>query len=139
MARGPSPSTLPDELRELLPGTGDLMAAVGECWWKCAYSARGGNWQLAAYFARRVRSMLRKLVILRPKYADDVSSFEQLLTPVLGASEGRDLEAFEMAFASSTKFANELHAKWGKSFIVWTLPNEPPKDLELGESSARST
>ena len=38
-----------EEVAELLPGTGELMASVGECWWKCAYAAHGGNWPLAAY------------------------------------------------------------------------------------------
>src|ERR1700716_2909344 len=64
------------EIAELLPGTGEIMASVGECWWKCAYAARGGNWQLAAYFVRRVRGLQRKLARLRPKYAEDLLLFE---------------------------------------------------------------
>ena len=53
-----------EEIAELLPGTGELMASVGECWWKCAYAARGGNWPLAAYFVRRIRSLQRKLAVV---------------------------------------------------------------------------
>jgi hypothetical protein len=121
-----------EELAEALPGTGDLMALVGECWWKCAHAARGGNWELAAYFARRVRGLQRRLALVRPKYADDLARFEkERIDPVLAASAARDRVAFEAAFTGATDEANALHAKWGKSYIRWTLPPEPPKDLDL--------
>jgi hypothetical protein len=121
-----------EELAEALPSTGDLMALVGGAWWKCAHAARGGNWELSAYFARRVRGLQRRLALVRPKYADDLARFEsELIEPVLAATTARDLAAFEASFATATNEANELHKKWGKSYIRWTLPDEPPKDLDL--------
>jgi hypothetical protein len=121
-----------EEIAELLPGTGELMQSVGNAWWKCAYAARGGNWELAAYFARRVRGLQRKLAIVRPKYAGDVERFEgDHLAAVLAACEGRDRVAFDAAFARAVDAANALHVKWGKSYIRWTLPSDPPKDLDL--------
>ncbi len=122
-----------DEIAELLPGTGEIMASVGDCWWKCAYAARGGNWPLAAYFVRRVRSLQRKLAVVRPKYSGDLVAFEeQHIAPALAACDAGDLPAFDRAFAAATDKANELHVKWAKPYIRWTLPDEPPKDLELG-------
>jgi hypothetical protein len=122
------------QIAELLPGTGQIMASVGECWWKCAYAARGGNWPLAAYFVRRVRSLQRNLAIVRPKYADDLVAFEQqYIVPALAACEARDGRAFEGVFAAATDKANELHVKWAKPYIRWTLPDEPPKDLEMSD------
>jgi hypothetical protein len=121
-----------EELAEALPGTGDLMALVGECWWKCAHAARGGNWDLAAYFARRVRGLQRRLALVRPKYAGDLARFEaELIEPVLAAAASRDRPAFDAAFTRATDEANALHAKWGKSYIRWVLPEEPPRDLDL--------
>jgi len=121
-----------DEIAELLPGTGEIMASVGECWWKCAYAARGGNWPLAAYFVRRVRSLQRKLAVVRPKYSGDLAAFEeQHIAPALAACDAGDLAAFDRAFAAATDKANELHVKWAKPYIRWTLPDEPPKDLEM--------
>jgi hypothetical protein len=121
------------EIAELLPGTGEIMASVGECWWKCAYAARGGNWQLAAYFVRRVRSLQRKLAVVRPKYSGDLAAFEeQHLGPALAACDAADRPAFDRAFAAATDKANELHVKWAKPYIRWTLPDEPPRDLDLG-------
>jgi hypothetical protein len=120
------------QIAELLPGTGEIMASVGECWWKCAYAARGGNWQLAAYFVRRVRGLQRKLAVVRPKYAADLAAFEaQQIAPALAACDAKDQGAFDRAFAAATDKANELHVKWAKSYIRWTLPDEPPKDLEM--------
>lgn len=121
-----------EQIAELLPGTGELMQSVGNAWWKCAYAARGGNWPLAAYFARRVRGLQRKLAIVRPKYTEDLDAFEaEHLAPVLAACETKDLVVFEQVLAASIDRANELHVKWGKSYIRWVLPDEPPKDLEL--------
>lgn len=121
------------EIAELLPGTGEIMASVGECWWKCAYAARGGNWQLAAYFVRRVRGLQRKLAVIRPKYSGDLAAFEeQHLAPALAACDAGDRRAFDRAFDAATDRANELHVKWAKPYIRWTLPAEPPRDLDLG-------
>lgn len=120
------------EIAKLLPGTGEIMASVGDCWWKCAYAARGGNWQLAAYFVRRVRGLQRKLAVVRPKYSGDLAAFEEEhIGPALAACDAKDQRAFDRAFAAATDKANELHVKWAKPYIRWTLPDEPPKDLEM--------
>jgi hypothetical protein len=122
-----------EQIAEALPGTGEIMQSVGIAWWKCAYAARGGNWELAAYFARRVRGLQSKLAIVRPKYAADVAAFEkELLAALLAACDRRDREAFDRLFRAATDRANELHVKWGKSYIRWILPAEPPTDLDLG-------
>jgi hypothetical protein len=128
----PQPLTL-EQIAQVLPGTGEIMASVGDAWWRCAYAARGGNWDLAAYYARRVRGLQRKLAVVRPKYADDLAEFErQLLAPLLTALDRRDGPAFEGLYMTATDRANELHVKWAKPYIKWVLPDEPPRDLELG-------
>ena len=127
----PPPLTL-EQIAQLLPGTGEIMASVGNAWWKCAYAARGGNWELAAYFARRVRGLQRKLAQIRPKYAEDLVAFDtEHLTPLLTALGAHHGPSFERAYATATARANELHVKWAKPYIRWVLPDEPPKDLDL--------
>lgn len=122
-----------EEIAEGLPSTGDLMYLVGQCWWKCAHAARGGNWELGAYFARRVRGLQRRLAVVRPKYGADLERFEaERIGAVLTALERQDLVDFERSFAAATDDANRLHAKWGKAFLRWVLPAEPPHDLDLG-------
>ena len=128
----PSPPLLLEQLAQLLPGTGEIMASVGTAWWKCAYAARGGNWELAAYFARRVRGLQRKLAQIRPKYAEDLLAFEgEQLTPLLAALGAHNGPSFERIYSAATDKANELHVKWAKPYIRWVLPDEPPKDLDL--------
>jgi hypothetical protein len=127
-----------EQIAHLLPGTGEIMASVGNAWWKCAYAARGGNWELAAYFARRVRGLQRKLAQIRPKYADDLATFEsEHLGPVLTALGAHNGPAFERAYRDATDKANEMHVKWAKPYIRWVLPDQPPTDLELGISKDR--
>jgi hypothetical protein len=123
----------PEHIAAGLPGTADLMVLVGSSWWRCAYAARGGNWPLAAFYARRVRSLQRRLGVIRPKYRERLDAFEAaLLAPVFAAIESNDREAFEHAFAAATDDANRQHVETGYPYIRWTLPDEAPKDLDLG-------
>jgi hypothetical protein len=123
----------PEHIAAGLPGTADLMVLVGNSWWRCAYAARGGNWPLAAFYARRVRSLQRRLAIIRPKYAERLATYENtMLAPVFAAIETQDRAAFDGAFATATDNANRQHVETGYGYIRWTLPNEPPKDLDLG-------
>lgn len=132
MGDDPQPKFTIEQLAQLLPGTGEIMASVGNAWWKCAYAARSGNWELAGYFARRVRGLQRKLAQTRPKYAEDLLAFEtEQLNPLLAALGARDGPSFERVYAAGTDKANELHVKWAKPYIRWVLPGEPPTDLDL--------
>ena len=126
----------PEQIASGLPGTADLMVLVGSSWWRCAYAARGGNWLLAAFYARRVRSLQRRLGIIRPKYEERLAAFEAaMLGPVFAAIESRDHESFERAFATATDDANTQHVETGYPYIRWKLPDEPPQDLDLGPTT----
>lgn len=122
-----------DHIAAGLPGTADLMVLVGNAWWRCAYAARGGNWPLAAFYARRVRSLQRRLAVIRPKYADRLATFETaMLGPLFAAIEARDRAGFDRAFAEATDDANRQHAETGYGYIRWKLSDEAPKDVDLG-------
>jgi hypothetical protein len=116
-----------------LPGTADLMVLVADSWWRCAYAARGGNWPLAAFYARRVRSLQRRLAIIRPKYVERLATFETaMLGPVFAALELQDRPAFDRAFAAASDEANKQHVETGYGYIRWKLSDEAPKDVDLG-------
>lgn len=122
-----------EQMADLLPSTGEIMQSVALCWWKCAYAARGGNWPLAAYFARRVRGLQRNLSVLRPKHRERLEEFERgVLTELLAVIAAQDGAAFERIFASATDLANRMHVDTGYPYIRWVLPDEPPVDLDLG-------
>jgi len=123
----------PEHIAAGLPGTADLMVLVGNSWWRCAYAARGGNWPLAAFYARRVRSLQRRLAIVRPKYAERLAAYETaMLGPVFAAIEARDRATFDRAFTAATDDANTQHVETGYGYIRWRLPADPPQDLDLG-------
>ena len=123
----------PEYIASGLPGTADLMVLVGNSWWRCAYAARGGNWPLAAFYARRVRSLQRRLGVIRPKYAERLATYETaMLAPVFAAIERQDRAGFDRAFAAATDDANAQHVETGYPYIRWKLPDEAPKDVDLG-------
>jgi hypothetical protein len=123
----------PEHIASGLPGTADLMVLVGNSWWRCAYAARGGNWPLAAFYARRVRSLQRRLAIIRPKYAERLATYETaMLGPVFAAIETQDRAAFDRAFGAATDDANKQHVETGYGYIRWKLPDDAPQDVDLG-------
>src|SRR5918992_1312126 len=108
------------EMSETLPDTATIMTRVGECWWHLIYAARGGNWELADYYRRRVVKLENTLVTLRPKHAERMRRFqEQAVPPVTAALEARDLTRLEAAYAAATDMANELHGESGYPYIRW--------------------
>lgn len=122
------------DIASVLPSAGEIMADVGDAWWKCAYAARGGNWPLASHFASRVRTHQRVLAVLRPKYKAQLEAFERNeLAAVITALKTKDRAAFDKAFEAATEKANVLHVETSHAYVKWVLPDEAPKGLELGE------
>ena len=63
-----------DQLAELQPGLGQLMPLVSERYWILYYAAKGGNWSLAHYQLRSLRSLWKKMSTTRPKYSPKIDS-----------------------------------------------------------------
>jgi len=55
-----------------------------------------------------------------------------MLSPVFAALEAQDRGAFDRAFAAATENANLQHVETGYGYIRWTLPKDPPQDMDLG-------
>jgi hypothetical protein len=45
--------------------------------------------------------------------------------------KARDPDAFETAYAGMVDRANHYHDVFGKPYIVWRTPSNPPDDLDL--------
>ena len=125
--------TAPD-LGQALPGTGEIMASVGRCFGEAWHAAQAGNFDLAAYFVRRTRSLLRKLLVVRPKYTEQVTEFDRdHMEAVYQALMARDISAFSAAYDRAVDRANFYHVDTGHPYIVWRTPDEPPDPgLDLG-------
>ena len=120
-----------------LPGTGEIMASVGRCFGGCWHAAQAGNYDLAAYFVRRTRGLLRGLVVVRPKYTEQVAEFDRdHLEGLYQALMSKDLPAFEKAYERTVERANFYHVDTGHPYIRWRTPDEPPDgglDLAPGQ------
>jgi hypothetical protein len=123
-----------EEIASLLPGAGDIMVVVSRVYGNLWHAAQGGNWDLASFYFRRTRTLLRNLSITRPKYAAQLELFEgEHLEPIGQALLAQDLDGFERLYEGSVKRVNELHVATGYPYIRWSRPEEPPDPgLDLG-------
>ena len=123
-----------EDIATALPGTGEVMAAVGHAFGMVGHAAHGGNLDLAAYYTRRTRSLLRGLAVTRPKYADQIGEFDRdHLEPVYQALLSEDLWAFDAAYEKAIDQANVYHVETGYPYIRWARPAQPPDPgLDLG-------
>src|SRR5690349_20745561 len=96
-----------EDIGEALPGTGEVMASVSYCFGMCWHAAGGGNWDLAAYYLRRTRKLLRGLVVTRPRYAEQVRRFDSgVLERLYSAIQAHDDAAYETLYEQAVDAAN---------------------------------
>ncbi|NQU11914.1 hypothetical protein HQ590_14055 [bacterium] len=121
-----------DQIAGLQPGLGQLMPQVSDRYWILYYAAHGGNWALAEYQLRSLRSLWAKMSLTRPKYR---AMLEEYATRIFGPLEqhlrGHDLTAFEKVYHEGIEFANKLHVTTNHPEIVWQLPTTQPLHLKL--------
>jgi hypothetical protein len=121
-----------DELARMQPGMDRLMAEVGPRLHRCYHAALAGNWPLAAYFSKSAVKQLALSAESRPKYEPEMTAYlRDDYAPVTAAIKARDREAFLAAWPVMVDRANVLHGFFGKPYIGWKTPAEPPDDLDL--------
>src|SRR5256885_2820936 len=90
-----------EEMSSALPDTPAVMEKVGHSWWHLIYAARGGNWDLAGYYLRRVSKLENTLKVLRPKHRERLERFQREALPdVVAAMEAQDIDKLEDAYAA---------------------------------------
>jgi hypothetical protein len=131
-----------EDVAAVLPGTGEVMRSVSHCFAMSEHAARGGNWDLALYYLRRTRSMLRGLAVTRPKYRIQLAEFDSdFLEPLYQALLGRDLSLCEERFSSTVDQANVYHVDTGHDYIRWRIPDtapDPGLDLSPAPDSSQT-
>jgi hypothetical protein len=121
-----------DELAQSQPGMDRLMAEVGPRLSRAYHAVQAGNWPLAQYFWRSYVKQLRLSAFLRPKYEVAMERFlAEDCEPVRAALAGQDADAFEAAYQRMVERANDYHGEFGKPYIRWKTPQQPPDDLDL--------
>ena len=122
-----------DQLAELQPGLGGLMPLVGERYWTLYYAAKGGNWALADYEVRSLRSLWQKMSTTRPKYKAMLDTYaKKIFDPLQTHIQAKSFPAFEKVYHEGVTLANAMHGASNHAEIVWKLPPNPPQHLDLG-------
>jgi hypothetical protein len=115
------------DVAELLPGAGDTMVVVSRVYGNLWFAAEGGNWDLASFYFRRTRSLLKKLSLTRPKYAVQIRDYQaDFLDPVGAACLAKDWPTFEATYSAAVDRANQLHVETGYPYIRWIRPEAAP-------------
>jgi len=122
-----------DQLAELQPGLGPLMRDISDRYWILFYAAQGGNWALAAYQLRSLRSLYRKGGITRPKYRAMLDDYvRKIFDPLQQQIEAQNFAGFDRIYRQGIDYANQLHVASQHGEITWKLPPQPPQHLDLG-------
>jgi hypothetical protein len=122
-----------DQLAELQPGLGQLMPLVGERYWTLYYAAKGGNWALADYELRGLKSLWQKMSATRPKYQGMLENYaKKIFDPLARQIAAQNFAEFEKTYQTGITLANTMHAASNHAEIVWKLPPSPPQHLDLG-------
>ena len=117
-----------EQIADGLPGTGDVMAMVSHCFGTTWHAGRAEKWELAAYYTRRVRSLMRTLAVRRPKYAAQLDEFiRDGLEPLLRAIGDQDDPEFRRRYAACVGMANRYHVDTGHAYIQWATPAGSPE------------
>jgi len=127
-----------DQLADIQPGLARLMAEVSDAYWYCIYAARGGNFDLARYYVRKTGNLFRVAGVTRPKYVKMLDQFKaDILDGLEKAADEKDLATFEALYQKGIEETNRYHVLTGHPEIVWKLPAEAPKHLDLGPQAPR--
>ena len=121
-----------DELARTTPGMDRLMVEISHRAGCLYHSAKAGNWPLADYFCRTLSKHLDQAAFVRPKYAASMAKFlAEDFTPIRRAIKEESVQSFEAAWSRLVERVNHYHDEFGKDYIVWKTPEQPPSDLDL--------
>jgi hypothetical protein len=121
-----------DELAAIQPGMARLMVEVSDRMWKCYHAGRARNRALARYQLSEATKIMKTSAVVRPKYAEAMQRFiGEEIAWLRQVVESEDWEAFPGAFDAVVASANRYHDEFDKGFLVWKVPEDPPRDLDL--------
>jgi hypothetical protein len=110
-----------DQLAQIQPGMARLMDEISRRFYYLYYAAKGGNWPMARHQYNETISIMNIVKVTRPKYTQDMESFEKHhLSPVLAAIGHKDWKEFELAY------------KYNYSYIRFVIPSKPPEHMDFG-------
>ena len=121
-----------DQLAAMQPGLARLMPEIGDRVWKLYHAAQAKNWPLAMFQLKEARKLMELGALTRPKYQKSLAQYVAgQIEPMMAALQAEDLERFNREFDVAVEEANAYHEAYGKPFLRWKVPSQPPPDLDL--------
>src|SRR2546425_6069445 len=121
-----------DQIGAMQPGMARLMDELSRRYWTLFYAAKAKNWELASYMMNESEKILKTAAVARPKYAEDIAAFvRDTFASIAAAIESEDWSAFEHAYRNGISESDQVHDKYNKSFLRFSLPDHPPEWFDL--------
>jgi len=111
---------------EVIPSAADIMFQMGERYRNLYWAGKQGKWEFAQYQAEEMQSLVKKLIITRPKRAATARVF--LLDAFNGykeAIEQKDWQKFQTAFEHMRERCMTCHTHNAHAFVL--LNKQPAK------------
>jgi hypothetical protein len=127
-----SPDQQLKSLAEIQPGLGTVMIEYAHRFGTMFYSAKGGNWGMAAYQLKEMREIQEVGETTRPARAAPLKAFESANLDKLEATiKGKDFKKFDGAFKQAVEGCNGCHAATGFGYIKYQLPRTSPSPTSV--------
>ena len=124
-----------EQLAEIQPGMSRLMVELSNRFTIMVHAGRGGNWGLAHFQFRQIRSLFKIMDTVRPKYREALQAFERdFMLGVETAIKDKDVAALDAAADRAVKESDTVHTKLGFPYIRYRIPKDPPEHLDLSGS-----
>ena len=107
-----------DGIMAALPKFAVPMREVGDRYQNMYFAAEGGNWGLAAYFAKYMDKAMNPAKLTKPKEYESWRAFyDKDFDPVNKAIAAENIKSFKKEYMAVMASCNECHAGMGYGFI----------------------
>ncbi len=111
------------KLVEVMPGAANLMIEMGFRYQNLYWAAKQGKWAFAEYQAEEMESLVKTLMITRPKRAKTADVFLKTgFKDVEAALKARDPVRFEASFEKMRQACMTCHQQNEHAFVTLPLP-----------------
>jgi len=103
---------------KVIPSTSDLMFQMGHRYQNLYWAAKQGKWEFADYQIEEMQSLIKKLMITRPKRRETADNFlGYAFNGYEDAIENKDWPRFQKAFDKMRLACERCHKQNGHEFI----------------------
>jgi hypothetical protein len=112
-----------ENLVRVMPGASNLMIEMGFRYQNLYWAGKQGKWEFGEYQAEEMESLLKTLMITRPKRAKTADVFLKTgFKDVEAALKARDLRRFEAGFEKMRQACMTCHQQNEHAFVTLPLP-----------------